>query len=363
VHLTDRTDGSKQLEAAGRLSASFSRFNLATDLRYRKQFLSSGPAPPAELTMGLIGSGHVGDVRLRGSTSFDIAPHARFRSAELSAYWSASENADWEGAIAYDGAGHRGRVRVSHVRRLSSMGIGLTGEAATDGSLAFGVNLNFSLDPRGGINLSRRPLAEAGAIRARVYRDLNDNGLRDAAEPFEKGALVTTGTKLAERPTDAKGFVLVGGLTAFAPVAVGIDATSLSDPMLVPKKALQVVVPRPGVPAEIEIGLVGGGDIEGALVKSGGLGFEGLDLQLVDGSGKVVATARTDFDGFFLFERVPYGSYAVRITRESASAARISTELKLSVTVSSEKSIARLGAIHVTPAPTIASAGQSSVTP
>ena len=97
--------------------------------------------------------------------------------------------------------------------------------------------------------------------------------------------------------------------------------------MLVPKTALQVVVPRPGVPAEVQIGLVGGGDIEGAIVKSGGLGFEGLDLELVDGSGKVAATARTDFDGFFLFERVPYGNYRVRIAQSSAVAARIGADL------------------------------------
>jgi hypothetical protein len=363
VHLTDRMDGSKQFEAAGRLSANISRFNLATDLRYRKQYLSLGPAPPGELNVGLIGSGHIGTVRLRGSTSFDVSPSARFRSAELSAYWSASENADWEGAIAYDGAGHRGRLRVSHVRRLNSMGIALTGEAATDGSLAFGVNLNFSLDPRHGVSLSRRPLAEAGVIHALVYRDLNDNGVHDAAEPFEKGALITTGTQQAERPTDAKGAVTVAGLTAYAPVAVGVDATSLDDPMLVPKKALQVVVPRPGVPADVEIGLVGGGDIEGALVKSGGLGFEGLDLELVDGVGKVVATARTDFDGFFLFERVPYGSYAIRVTRESATAARISPELGLRATVTSERSVSRLGAVHVTAVPTIASADTQAATP
>jgi hypothetical protein len=363
VHLTDHMDGSKQLEAAARLSANIDSFNLATDLRYRKQFLSSGPAPPGEINVGLIGSGHVGDVRLRGSTSFDVSPRARFRSAELSAYWSASENADWEGTVAYDGAGHRGRVRVSHVRRLNAMAIALTGEAATDGSLAFGVNLNFSLDPSHGLSLSRRPLAEAGVIHALVYRDLNDNGVHDASEPLEKGALITTGTKQAERPTDAKGAVTVGGLTAYAPVAVGIDATSLDDPMLVPKKALQVVVPRPGVPADIEIGLVGGGDIEGALVKSGGIGFEGLDLELVDGLGKVVATARTDFDGFFLFERVPYGSYSVRVTKDSAAAARISAELGLKATVTSERSVARLGAVHVTPVPSMASAGTSAATP
>ena len=88
---------------------------------------------------------------------------------------------------------------------------------------------------------------QAGVVHALVYRDLNDNGVHDAAEPFEKGALITTGTQQAERPTDAKGAVTIGGLTAFTPVAVGIDATSLDDPMLVPKKALQVVVPRPGV--------------------------------------------------------------------------------------------------------------------
>jgi hypothetical protein len=363
VHFTDRGDGSKQLEAAGRLSANLGRFNLATDVAYRKQFLSSGPAPPGEVNVAMIGSGHIGDVRLRGSASFDVAPRARFRDVEVSAYWSASENADWEGAVAYDGSGRRGRLRISHIRRLDSIGIGLTGEAATDGSVAFGVNLNFSLDPRRGMTMSRRPLAEAGMIRALVYRDLNDNGLHDPSEPLEKGALITTGTRQAERATDSRGMVTIGGLTAYTPLTVGIDATSLGDPMLVPKKALQVVVPRPGVPAEVEIGLVGGGDIEGALVKSGGIGFEGLDVELVDATGRVAATARTDFDGFFLFERVPYGTYKLRVSRDSAAAARILPDLNLEATVTPERPVVRLGAVHVSPAHAVASNDVPSTTP
>jgi hypothetical protein len=356
VHLTDRMDGTRQLDAAARLSANFDRFNLGAEARYQRQFLKSARAPPGEFTLDMIGSGHIGAVRLRGSTTFDVSPKARFRQAELSAYWSSSENADWEGALAYDGQDHRGRVRITHIRRFNTMGIALTGEAATDGSVAVGLNLNFSLDARHGITISRRPLAGAGVIHGLVYRDLNDNGLRDSNEPLEKGVLLTTGTKLAERPTDSRGSVTIGGLGAFTPVAVGIDSTSLEDPMLVPKKALQVVVPRPGVPAEVQIGLIGGGDIEGAVVKNGGLGFEGLDLELIDGSGKVVATARTDFDGFFLFERVPYGNYRVRVAESSAVAARIAADLGASATVTAEKSILRLGAIHVVPAPNIASA-------
>ena len=355
VHFTDRKDGSKQLEAAARLSASIERFNLATDIRYRRQYLRTGPEPPAELEWSMLGSGRVGDVRLRGQSTFELAPERRFRSAELSAYWSASDKVDGEAALAYDGPNSRGRARLTHIRRLNSLALAVTGEAATDGSLAIGFNLNFSLDSGSGFRMSRQPLAGAGAIQARVYRDLNDNGVRDTSEPFEKGALITTGTRLSERMTDAKGAVMVAGLPAFTPVTVGIDEASLSDPMLVPKKALQVVVPRPGVPAEVEIGLVGGGDIEGALVKSGGIGFEGLGIELLDAAGKVVATAQSDFDGFFLFERVAYGSYRLRLTADSAAVAKVIADLHVTASVSPDRSVARLGSIHVEPLPQLAS--------
>ncbi len=345
VHLTDR-NGTRQLDAAARLSANIERFNLATALHYRKQLPDSGPPSPGETTLDLIGSGHVGDVRLRGTTSFYVSPGARLQSAELEAYWSASENVDLEGDLVYESTSHRARARVSYIRRLSSLAVALTGEAASDGSLAFGINLNFSLDPRHGIAVSRRPLAQAGEVHALVYRDLNDNGARDPSEPAETGALVTTGSQQAEKTTDAKGSVVVGGLVPYQPIAVGIDLTSLADPMLVPKKALQVVVPRPGVPAEVEIGLVGGGDVEGALVKSGGLGFEGVDLELVDASGRAIAKTRTDYDGFFLFERVAYGSYTIRVAKDSAAAAKVSPDLGIHFVVTPDKSIVRLGTVQ-----------------
>ena len=362
VRLSDRRDGTKQLDAAARLGANFERFNLATGVHYRKQYLDSGKGA-SDLSLDFIGSGRIGDVRLRGSSNFEVAPDARFRSAELTAYWSATENVDWEGSLIYDAVSRRGRARVSHIRRLNSIAVAVTGEAATDGSVALGLNLNFSLDPRSGFALSRRPLAQGGSIKALVYRDLNDNGLRDPAEPFHKGALVTTGTRQSDQTTDERGSVTVGGLAAYSPIAVGIDLTSLDDPLLVPRTALQVVVPRPGIPAEVQIGLVGGGDIEGSVVKSGGLGFEGLDLELVDGSGKVLATARTDFDGFFLFERVPYGAYQIRVSAPSAAAGRVATELGARVQVTAERPVVRLGALHVTSLPVLAAANSATASP
>jgi hypothetical protein len=221
-------------------------------------------------------------------------------------------------------------------------------EAATDGSIAAGFNLNFSLDAsRGGMNFTSQRLAATGMVEARVYRDLNDNGVRDLAEPWEEGATITTGQRVSEEATDKKGVVRIGGLQPFQPIAVGIDTESLADPTLAPRKALQLIVPRPGVAAEVEIGLVGAGDIEGVLVQDDGRGFEGLDIELIDASGKVVGAVRSDYDGFFLFERVAYGHYKFRLTSESANAAGVEGAIEKSAEIAPNRTVVRLGTIRI----------------
>ena len=97
VRYSERGDGTKQLEAAARLSSHINRFNLAGDLRYRRQWNEGGPAPPAEIEGSMIASGRIGAVRLRGSGVWQISPDGRFKTAELSAYWSASDKGRFRG--------------------------------------------------------------------------------------------------------------------------------------------------------------------------------------------------------------------------------------------------------------------------
>lgn len=355
IRLAEYVGGDRMLEGQFRTSTMINRFNLATAFRYRRTFTSGGPAPPGELEMALIGSGRIGQVRVRGSTEWQIAPSSRLQRAELSGYWSATDNVDWEGGVTWDQAGRRANARLSHIRRFNALAVAFTGEAATDGSVAAGISLNFSLDQSAGrLRLSRDPLASAGSVRARVYRDLNANGSRDGNEPLEAGALITAGLRVSDRPTDRSGATFVTGLDNYKPVAIGIDESSLSDPNLVPGKSAQVVVPRPGVTATVEIGLVGGGTVEGVLVRSGGGGFEGLDVELVDASGRVAATTRSDFDGYFLFERVAYGKYRVRLAPSSAKAFSTTADLGPAFDVSEQRSVVRLGTLSVAPAPVLA---------
>jgi hypothetical protein len=358
-----RTDGSATLESAARLSASIDRFNLGTAFNYHQDYRPVGSKPSPEMWVSLLGSGHIGQIRLRTDSEFEVAPYKRFKSAEVSAYWTATEHSDWETDLIYEGLLHRARARVTHILRFDSLALSLSAEATTRRDFALGFNLNFSVDTRNGLTISRRPLAQGGMIHATVFHDLNDNGVLDPGEPLEKGVLITTGSRQAERKTDGKGSVTVGGLTPFMPVPVGIDASSLDDPMLTPKKPLQVVVPRPGVTADVQIALSGGGDIEGALIKSPELGYEGVDLELVNGNGKVVGTARTDFDGFFLFERIPYGSYTIRVSASSAAAAKIGSELGLKVKLDADHTIVRLGSIQPPPLMHLASAELTPASP
>jgi len=346
VRYVDRGVRDKTLNAAGRLSANFNGFNLTSYVGWEHRLGKS--RQPDRFEAALIGSGRIRNVRLRGETVWEFSPQNRFRSAELSAYWSASDKVDWEGAVGYDAEGGRGRARISHIRRFDSVAVAGSLEGATDGSFAAGVNFNFSLDSsRGGFKLTNQKLASSGIVEARVYRDLNDNGRRDGEEPWEEGATITTGQRASQEVTNDKGVVRVGGLQPFQPIAIGIDTSSLDDPSLTPKKALQVIVPRPGVTASLEIGLVGAGDIEGVLVKDDGRGFEGLDVELVDASGKVAGTVRSDFDGFILFERVAYGSYTIRLTADSAASAGVERSIGSSIEISPEKTIVRLGALRI----------------
>jgi hypothetical protein len=111
------------------------------------------------------------------------------------------------------------------------------------------------------------------------------------------------------------------------------------------------------VVAVIELPLVGAGDIDGTLVRAGGGSIEGVDLELLDAERRVVARTRTDFDGFFLFDRVAYGRYSVRIAQLSADAVKLSPVLAGTAVVGEKLPSAHLGAVAAEPA-TVRAAGK-----
>lgn len=353
ARLTTRRGGDSTLEFATRSSLSVGQMSFTGEVAYRDERRKFGPDPSSQIEAGLLANARVGTVRLRGEARFRIAPESQFQSATIVGEWAAGGSrlhpAQWRAELGYDQALGRARAGLGYSKRYERVSFSASGEVATDGAVAAGLNLAFSLgpDPRrnGGIRLTADKLASQGSALVRVYRDANSNGRRDAGERLEKGAQIAAGRIPVDHLTDAHGEVVVDGLEPFQPVLVSVDGSALPDPLVQPSTPGSVVTPRPGVTVAIELPLVATGDVDGTLVRAGGGSLEGIDLELVDGEGRAVARTRSDFDGFFLFEAVPYGRYSVRIAKLSAQVAALDMALAADAVIAETSPSVHLGVV------------------
>jgi hypothetical protein len=340
-----RENGSNSFEGQARVSTNLGNFSVTAAVDARRQRSGAGPDPPDLLEASLLANGHIGRTRVRGDVRWRLAPENRFVGAAVVADHRVSEFTSLRGELGYDRELRRFRAGGGYVRDFDAFSLSLTGEAATDGSVAAGLNLAFSfgLDPRGGFRLASQKLAAGGTVLARVYRDENGDGRREPGEPLEKEVQIMVQRSPIERVTDNKGEVIIDGLEPHLPVHLAVDASSLPDPLVQPSGLGVAVTPRPGLATIIDLPLVSAGEILGTLTGANGKSLEGVDLELVDGRGLVVATVRSDYDGFFLFESVPYGSYELRVAKLSAAAVGVPTNLGRRVTLGSKNPSARLG--------------------
>jgi hypothetical protein len=354
IHLdaryTTRDSGETSLESRARISTTMGRMSFTGELGVRQDHLPFGPSPPAVMEAAFLANAYVGRVRVRGESRFRLAPDARFESASLIAEWSAGKDDryrnDWRAELGYDAQAERARASIGYVRRFKKFSLTGSVEAASDGSVAAGLSLAFSLGPKPGghgIRVTSRRLATSGQAIVRVFRDLNGDGRYQPGEPLEKDVQLAAGRNPVEDLTGKDGTVMLDSLEPYIPVLIGVDASSLPDPLVQPATTGLVVTPRPGVAAIIDLALVSAGEVDGTLIREGGGTIEGVDLELVDVEGQVRGKTRSEYDGFFLFEGVPYGRYSVRIAKISADAARLKTALVGQLIVAGETPSIHLG--------------------
>ena len=356
VHLearyTQRRTGNDSFDAAAHVSASLGRIALTGQIDWRDEKQRFGPDPEGVAEASLLANARIKGVRLRGEARYRLTAGARFESATLVAEWAAGGDDryrnDWRAEIGYDQPLRRARAGLGYIRRFEKVSLTASIEGATDGAVAAGLDLAFSLgrDPRGGgLRVTSDRLATQGQAVARVFRDTNGDGRFQEGEPQEKDVQLSAGRVPVSRLTGADGQVLIDALEPFQPVLIGVDASSLPDPYVQPATSGVVVTPRPGVSIAIDLPLSAAGEIDGTLLRDGGTPLEGVDLELIDVEGRVIRKTRSEFDGFFLFEGVPYGRYSLRIARSVADAIKLAAMVGGIATVGDKTPLFHLGAI------------------
>lgn len=199
-------------------------------------------------------------------------------------------------------------------------GSGLPGFGSGKGGLSADLSLAYSLrrDPLSGRWRVRSVRsATEGAAAARVFLDEDRDGRFGPGDAPLPGVRFTSdGGGALPGETDEQGILLLSGLPLYRPVEVGVALGSLEDPAWVPQREGFGLELRPGATPGVEIPVVVSGEVEGTVFLKTGerlVPVASVEMQLVDDRGVVRRETRSEHDGFYLFERVPPGRYAVRV--------------------------------------------------
>ncbi|MFA7585694.1 MAG: carboxypeptidase-like regulatory domain-containing protein [Novosphingobium sp.] len=349
---TRARDGSDVREWMLRSSLSLQGLSLTAELAGRN---SSGPRANGDdgTRFSVLLNTMMGNVRLRGNGRFRLSgPEQGLDVAEVTAERALGLKSSVRGSATYQARDDSVDFAVGLVRHFRKFALRADARYSTRGSAGLGLSLAMSLgrDPvEGGWRLSANKLAQHGEAAVTVYRDENGDGLRQSDEEAVEGVEIAINRGLEQKRTNAAGRTLVNGLRPFARVLVNVDAGSIDDPLLMPKGRGVVLIPRPGVVAELELPLAPTGEVEGAIHGPDGEPRGGISLELVDGQGLVVAQTATEFDGYFLFDRVVYGRYRLRIAPASADVLDVQRDLPGSLALDRAHPVARAGVLRLQP--------------
>ncbi len=348
-HTTER-DGTQVTEWSTRASFGVRNVALTAELADVK---TSGARTGTNdgKRLRLLANSRLAGVRMRGEAEFGLSGrYTGFRKASFVAEKRLNADSDVAFRLNHDARASRTSGELAYVRQFDKFALSAGATAASDGAIGGRLSLNFSFGPHpvdGGIRFSRNKLARMGQASVTVFRDDNGDGLRSPDEQVLENVGVEAGFRTTESITDASGRTIVDGLKPYIPVVVGIDEASLDDPFLAPGSAGIVVTPRPGVAAEIELAVTPTGEVEGVLHSVSDVPRGGVRLELVNAKGVVTARAASEFDGFFLFDRVPYGSYSLQIVSEDAKILDVRQSLSQTFTIGRDMDIKRFGPVRM----------------
>jgi hypothetical protein len=309
--------GERNVQVSARMAAYRNGTAITNELRWQS-LLGNRYAD------GMLQLSHrAGGVGVTGQLQYAILPRYQMASLALTAdkYLAAGYMLNF--GVLRDFQSPHYDLTASLNKSLGSFGLGLTARYSTLHQYSLGLQLFVALgrEPRSGTwHADAQPLAPTGAASIRVFLDKNLNGVMDDGdEPIKNaGFTVNGGTQLGR--TDAAGIAYLSRLPTDQHVDMALDSATLEDPQWMPRRLGVRVVPRPGKVTELEFPVIVTGEIDGTTYRIGPDGnrlpASSLQLELVDGHGKVVLRGASGGDGYFVLSNVAPGDYQLRVAPE-----------------------------------------------
>lgn len=189
-----------------------------------------------------------------------------------------------------------------------------------DKSWFAGLSLRFSLgyEPvEHSIFTSAQPIAQSGAVSARVFEDLNMNGVFDTNERPIENATVKAVQAYRQEKTNASGVAVLSSIYNNTITDIVVDESTLDGPFMITAIPGVAIKARKGYVETVELPVVKAGEVEGVIYLKNVAGESEVApyimLNLIDKNEKIVASTRSEYDGYYLFTTVKPGSYSLKV--------------------------------------------------
>lgn len=346
VRRIEYADGRRQTDAALRTTLPLGGVLLSNTLDFNRV---SAPTTPS--SSRLIGNFDLATLsgskmRYRASLGYGLVPTLNLQSVTFEADRRFGESTLVRGGVTHTLADHQTTLGLSAIRRIGPVNVAFDGSYGLprrNFSLALRVGLSFGRNPLSGRAFIARPgLTSGGAAALTAFADANANGVRDPGEGPVEGVTFLSGTN--ESRTDAQGRAFIPALGDGARASIRVDSDSMPDIALAPSRPGFELVPRPGRIHTSDFAIVTLSDIEGTAyfrAESGTRAVSRLQLRLLRPDGSLAARARSESDGFFLFERLPAGTYRLELDPQQATTLKIRLEGPVTLTLGGKSSVLR----------------------
>lgn len=278
------------------------------------------------------------DWKLRGKAEYGFKPDTEIESLSITGDYKLPHDFHLSAEINQLLAPQRStRLGMRLVRQLEGYNLDFSAQYQTGGhhNLAFTLSFNFD-----GFSLQKSNEAATGKVNARVYLDNNSNDVFDQGDTPLPDVHFSVDGRAAEKTTGAAGGIVLNtnaNRRSVIKVSPGVFGDHYWD-VSMPERA---VITRLGKPLTLDFAARLNGEVEGMVYRNdeNGAPVSGIELELIDTKGNVVKTIKSGFDGFYLFEKVPFGKYQITVAEDQLSSQKFIVNGPFTIELSKENDI------------------------
>ncbi|MBL0313699.1 MAG: hypothetical protein IPP78_13520 [Holophagaceae bacterium] len=312
--------GGNVLQLNPRIGGAFNGWFLMNQFSYQRSDLPGGTTSSSYGS--LLVSRFFGAFALRSEAAYTVAPDRHLKS--VSTYFDAYRFKPWavQIGLTHDIDSNENRFATAASKSVGRVGLSFDGSWSNRAGWSAGITVRMGLsrEPRQGRwNSNALTVAPYGAISAQAFLDANSNGRRDQGEPSLPGAGAFVNGVVWPETSNADGVLYQHTIPVDMHAKVLLNPSTLPDPFMQAGGDGYTFVPRAGHITRFDLPVIQTADVNGTIYLGGPEGmkpYPGISIELLDSTGRVVASARSAFDGYYELQNFPTGKYQLRIKKE-----------------------------------------------